>query len=369
MALIFPRIANNFIRNGYFPTDQLTLDRIALVIDAPPEPLRITDPCCGEGAALAEMTRHLRSCGASPVSFGIEIDEERAWHAKTVLDTVAHADVHEVRVTDRSFGLLFLNPPYGDLIADQAGTGDRKQARLRHEKVFCKRTFNLLQLGGVLVLIVPFYVLDQELAGFIARHFDRVRVYLAPEQQFKQCVIFGIKRKPATPAAAVVSMLLAFAQGAVDRSTLPEVWPHERYEVPAIRPADDFAFAVVRLDVRQIEEVLDKGMRRSTLWPRFELLMQPRLDDARPPLRAMTDWHLALALAAGQLSGIVTSADGRRLLVKGRTHKVKHASVTREVAADGEVTETRTLTDRFVTTIRGLDLTPGPGLGNIVTIQ
>lgn len=369
MALIFPRIAKNFIRNGYFPTDQLTLDRITLAIDAPPEPLRIIDPCCGEGAALDVMSRHLQSCGATPTSFGIEIDEERAWHAKSVLDTVAHADVHEVRVTDRSFGLLFLNPPYGDLVADQAGTGDRKQARLRHEKVFCKRTFNLLQVGGVLVLIVPFYVLDQELASLIARHFDRISVYMAPEQQFKQCVVFGVKRKPASPATSAVAMLMAFAQGTVDRLTLPEVWPHERYVVPAVRTADDFAFAVVRLDARQIEDVLAKGMHRSTLWPRFELLMQPRLDDARPPLRAMTDWHLALVLAAGQVSDIVTSADGRRLLVKGRTHKIKDASVTHDIAADGEVTEIRTLTDRFVTTIRGLDLTPGPGLGNIVTIQ
>lgn len=370
MALIFPRIANNFLKNGYFPTDVATLACIASAIDAPPEPLRIIDPCCGEGSALEAMTTHLCSCGATPATFGIEIDEERAWHAKSVLDTVAHADVHEVRVTDRSFGMLFLNPPYGDLAADQAGTGDRKQARLRHEKVFCKRTFNLLQVGGVLVLIVPFYVLDLELASFIARHFDRVSVHLAPEQQFKQCVVLGVKRRPASPEAKVVAALLAFAQGdAAARRTLPQAWPHEPYEVPALRSADDFTFTVLRLDAKQLADELAKGLFRSTLWPRFALQMQPRLDDARPPLRAMTDWHLALALAAGQLSGIVTSADGRRLLVKGRTHKVKDETITRDANADGEVTETRVLTDRFVTTIRGLDLTPGPSLGRIVTIK
>ena len=27
MALMFPRLARNFIRNGYFPTDEPTLER------------------------------------------------------------------------------------------------------------------------------------------------------------------------------------------------------------------------------------------------------------------------------------------------------------------------------------------------------
>ena len=40
-----------------------------------------------------------------------------------------------------AFGLLFLNPPYGDLIADAAQTGSAKEGgRQRHEKIFCRRT-------------------------------------------------------------------------------------------------------------------------------------------------------------------------------------------------------------------------------------
>jgi tRNA1(Val) A37 N6-methylase TrmN6 len=368
MALIFPRIAQNFIKNGYFPTDTETLACIAAALDAPPGPVRVIDPCCGEGAALLSIADHLLSCGAAVNTFGVELDEERAWHAKTVLATVAHADVHEVRITDRSFGLLFLNPPYGDLVADAADTGDRRQGRLRHEKIFCKRTFNLLQPGGILVLIVPFYVLDDELSSFIARHFEDVTVHMAPEQQFKQCVVLGRKRRPAAPDARIVKRLLAFAAGD-DQLELPRRWPTAPYEVPAARPADDFTFTIVRLDARQLYAELQAGLARHSLWPRFDLQMKPRLGDMRPPLRAMTDWHLALALAAGQLSGVVTSSAGRRLLVKGRTHKVKDTQVLTETGDDGSVTETRVLVDRFVTVIRGVDLTPGPTLGQVVTIQ
>ncbi|MGM9489617.1 DUF6094 domain-containing protein [Ideonella sp. YS5] len=368
MALIFPRIARNFIKNGYFPTDAETLARISAALEAPPAPVRIIDPCCGEGAALLSMSEHLQSCGATVNTFGVELDEERAWHAKSALGTVAHADVHEVRITDRSFGLLFLNPPYGDLVADAVGTGDHQQGRLRHEKIFCRRTFNLLQPGGILVLIVPFTVLDEELTSFVARHFEDVTVHMAPEQQFRQSVVLGRKRRPTTPDARIVRRLLAFAAGE-DQLEMPAQWPAAPYEVPAAKPVEDFTFTVARLDARQLEAELQGGLAMQSLWPRFGLHMKPRLGDLRPPLRAMTDWHLALALAAGQLSGVVTSAAGRRLLVKGRTHKVKDTQILTETDDDGSVSETRVLVDRFVTVIRGIDLTPGPTLGLVVTIQ
>lgn len=368
MALIFPRIARNFIKNGYFPTDSETLRRIASALDTDGSALRVIDPCCGEGAALLELKQALQACGSEVQTFGIDVDEERAWHAKSVLDTVAHADVHDVRVTDRSFGLLFLNPPYGDLVTDQVGSGDKAQGRQRHEKIFCRRTFGLLQVGGVLALVVPYYVLDTELSTLIARHFESIQVFMAPEQQFKQCVLLGVKRRPAHAEAAVVHKLTQFGAGE-GHSELPAQWTSAPYVVPGIRPGEEFAFCVVRLDARQLQAELDGGLSKASLWPRFDLHLRPRARDARPPLRAMTDWHLALALAAGQICGLVTSTQGRRLLIKGRTHKVKDTQVLIESDAKGNASETRILTDKFVTVIRAIDMTPGPELGRIVTIQ
>ncbi len=375
MALIFPRIAQNFIKNGYFPTDLPTLSRIATALDfasdatsAPASPLRLLDPCCGEGSALMFLQEALQAAGAAAHSFGVDVDEERAWHAKSVLGTVAHADIHDVRITERSMGLLFLNPPYGDLVTDQVRSGDLKQGRERHEKVFCRRSFNLLQPGGILVLVLPFYVLDTELSTLIARHFERVEVFISAEQAFKQCVLFGVKRRPGTPPAALINRLVAFGEGQ-DQVELPEHWAGNPYLVPAPKAAEEFQFSVLRLDARQLAGELDAGLGKATLWPRFDLLMRPPSREAKPPLRAMTDWHLALALAAGQISGVVTGQSGRRLLIKGRTHKAKDTQVLRETSADGSVSETRVLTDKFITVIRGIDLTPGPELGQIVTIR
>jgi hypothetical protein len=165
-----------------------------------------------------------------------------------------------------------------------------------------------------------------------------------------------------------VNRLVAFGQGQ-GQVELPEHWSGDPYVVPAPKASDDFNFTVVRLDARQLDAELQGGLNKASLWPRFELLMRPPSRAAKPPLRAMTDWHLALALAAGQISGVVTSGSGRRLLIKGRTHKSKDTQVLRETAADGSVNETRVLTDKFITVIRGIDLTPGPDLGQIVTIR
>ncbi|MCP2936629.1 DUF6094 domain-containing protein, partial [Salmonella enterica subsp. enterica serovar Typhimurium] len=90
----------------------------------------------------------------------------------------------------QSFGLLWLNPPYGDLSKDVNGNiGYQGQGRARLEKLFYQRALPLLQYGGVLIFIVPSYVLDAELVGWLTRHFADLRIYRAVETQFKQVVI------------------------------------------------------------------------------------------------------------------------------------------------------------------------------------
>lgn len=60
MALMFPRLARNFARNGYFPTDEVTLERaLQALAPAPSGRMRICDPCAGEGVALAEAAHIL----------------------------------------------------------------------------------------------------------------------------------------------------------------------------------------------------------------------------------------------------------------------------------------------------------------------
>ena len=366
MALIFPRLARNFIKAGYFPTDECTLCGITEALDIGSDALRILDPCCGEGSALFAIKGSLSAAGAKVQALGVDFDYERAWHAKRLLDVAIHSDINDVTISPRSAGLLFLNPPYGDVVSDKAQTGDNAK-RERLEKIFVRRTFQSLRYGGVLVLIVPFYVIDEGFANLIARNFAQVRFFMAPEQAFKQCVIFGVRRRSLPPDPAVVKMLECGGRGELSEQVLPEAWPDEPYRVPECEDAE-FRFQAQRIDAAQLAAEVQR-FEASTLWPQFANHFGQLGRQHRRPLRQMSPWHLALALAAGQICGRVESASGQVLLIKGDTFKGKSKSVEVQEGPDGAISETVILTDTFVPVIRGLDFTPGPDLGAVVTIQ
>jgi tRNA1(Val) A37 N6-methylase TrmN6 len=365
MGLMFQRIARNFARDGYFPTDGETTRRVLSAL-APCESggMRLLDPCAGEGVALAECKHHLGAERAH--AFGIEYDEERAWHAKRLLDTCVHGDFMDCIVGRGQFGLLWLNPPYGDQVADRGQTAEAEgKGRKRLEKLFYQRANGLLQAGGVLVLIIPRYSLDKELGGWLVRHFERLRVFLAPEQRFQQIVCLGVRRKGQVrgrAAEAVQDLIARAGEGALE---LPGLWPEAPYEVPPARGPVSFAYT--RLDGRQLAAELGA---EAGLWPQFTLRFGQALRPPRRPLRDLSSWHLALALAAGQVSGVVRARDGRVFVVKGDTYKDKVVTVETEIRENGSVAETRIHTDRFVPVIRALDFTPGsPGFGQAITIQ
>ena len=77
MALMFSRLARNFVKNGYFPTDDDTLSRIQSFLFPGEGHVRLLDPCCGEGAALADVCQGLQDRVPEPPlveTFGIEFD-------------------------------------------------------------------------------------------------------------------------------------------------------------------------------------------------------------------------------------------------------------------------------------------------------
>jgi hypothetical protein len=368
MGLMFTRLARNFVKNGYFPTDADTTERVLSMLEpSGTGTLRVLDPCAGEGVALAECKQHLGT--ARTEAFGIEFDQERAWHAKTLLDRVIHSDFQETFITFRSFGLLWLNPPYGDLVSDQAATGDSRKGRARLEKLFYQRAVKLLQPGGVMVLIVPHYTLDREFAGWIAGHFEWVAAFMAPEQQFKQAVVVGIRSRtpPVEEARAIRVRLDQLCRGEATE-VLPEVWAGEPYRVPAVADRIPFKFQAMHVDPAQLREEI---RRYPTLWSQFDLHLGRAGQVHRRPVRRLSQWHLALSLAAGQVSGVVRSNDRSKIyVIKGDTFKQKDVQVTYEQTSGGGQREIRTATDVFVPVIRALDFTPGsPTFGQAVVIQ
>ena len=179
-------------------------------------------------------------------------------------------------ISRQSFGLLWLNPPYGDLSKDVNGNiGYQGQGRARLEKLFYQRALPLLQYGGVLIFIVPSYVLDAELVGWLTRHFADLRIYRAVETQFKQVVIFGRRvrqRDQASESAkALRGLLLQIGQGDAEAEELPLEWPFLPYTVPA-SPAEPEHFYRVTMEPEQFADEVgrlqDSGRRSIRTWGR-----------------------------------------------------------------------------------------------------
>ncbi len=363
MALMFQRLARNYAKNGYYPTDTETTQRILNALSpSDTGQMRIMDPCCGEGVILAETQHHL---GDQAVSYGIEYNEERAWHGKQLLTHCIHSDIHDCVVSARSFGLLVLNPPYGDTVKDKT---DFNSKRDRLEKIFFRMSNSWLQFGGIMVLIIPYYALDKEYSTWIARHFSQVKAFMAPEQQFKQLVVFGIKRRVTDTDVAVRDRLIAIGSGKIEAEVLPEQWMDEPYVVPATNTRNEFKFHSVSIDQRQLQDVLEN---HPSLWDHLGLVFRYQEATHRPPLRRLSEWHLALALAAGQIFGVIKSDDGRTYVIKGNTFKTKKVTEEVETNSRNEVVAVKRIhTDRFVPTIRAIDFTKGsPTYGHCLIIQ
>jgi tRNA1(Val) A37 N6-methylase TrmN6 len=84
------------------------------------------------------LTNHQTNHNKTKVeTVGIEIDQERAYHAKSMtnLETIVHGNLSDCYIAQRQFGLLFLNPPYGDILADKANLSE-DSGKQRYETMF-----------------------------------------------------------------------------------------------------------------------------------------------------------------------------------------------------------------------------------------
>ena len=371
MALMFQRLARNYIKNGYFPTDGETIEKILeqlSVSDSGNMVIRLFDPCCGEGTALAELAHRLSEQARVPEptvschAYGIEIDAERVSQARQLLDTAIHSDLTDCFIGRQQFSVLFLNPPYGETVSDKASISGAKTQRL--ELRFFKDTVNSLVFGGILILIIPAYSLDKAFANRLIQHFDRLRVYRAETDQFKQVVVMGVKKRVSDRvSSAEINDIVTKGKDWQDVNPFPYS-PEFTYGVPNVPESPKLFSMTITGELLELEPAL-KGV-----WPHFKPLFGQHGLNTRRPLTKMSDWHMALALTSGQVNGRVTSTNGRTLLIKGDTYKIKKSTTTQQFDDDGNPREIRTAIDAFVPAITGIDVTPGSdAFGTIVTIQ
>ncbi len=376
MALMFQRLARNFAKNGYFPTDSETtagiLSKLHVDINTNKDSkgaIRIIDPCCGEGVALAECQVHLSQYNTTIESVGIEIDEERAYHARSMsnLNTVIHGNINDCYIGDRQFGLMLLNPPYGDMLSDNISTTAKDIDEKRLEIMFFNKCYPQLQFGGIMVLIIPHYVLNEQFASLITAHFDNISVYKAPEQKFKQIVLFANKKRSSPARMSVVKQLSKIASSTDELNIITQNVDKKVYKIPLCNKPQLLLLTKIGIDAKQLT---DEVANSNSLWDSFNSYFVNNNNKSYSPLRKMSNWHLSLALAAGVISGIVSSKN-KTLLVKGNTFKdKKNTTDTKVNEKTGAIKETIISIDIFVPVIKTIDFTKGSNsYGDVITIR
>ena len=331
-------------KGGYYPTPERVVDLIADLIHTPTgyyyrerESLRILDPCCGAGDALQRLVEGLsRPNALSMETFGIELHRDRAEEAEARLDHVLAADLFATSIANGAFGLLFLNPPY-----------DYDSEDKRTEHAFLTQTTRYLAEDGLLVFIVPRQRLAVS-ARYLSTHYGRIRCWAFPDPErevFDQVALMGYRKADPVPDATAESMVLEWAVGE------PEPLRSHAYTefTPSTTPVGDILFTTRTVDpVAAAAEA-----RRSGLWASTEITdtLWPASDNRTRPLMPLRRGHMAMLVAAGFLNNLVLEADGRRILVKGRTSK---EMVMVEDAPEKEVHR-----EKLNTTVVALDLDDG----------
>ena len=329
-------------KGGFYPTPARVVDLISeLVYGATgryrDRCLRILDPCCGAGEALARFSDRLREGGDIPVeAYGVELHRDRAGAASCRLDRALAADLFATSIANGAFGLLLLNPPY-----------DWDSEDKRTEHAFLTHCTRFLVDDGLLVFIVPRHRLTVS-ARYLSSHYRDLRCWHFPlpeREAFDQVVVMGRRRAEPAPDPRAEEQVRAWAEG--EPETLgAHACPV--YDAPAIAAGE------VLFTTRTVDPVAAAGeARRSGLWASQEVRdsLWPVRDNRTRPLMPLRRGHMAMLVAAGFLDNLVLEAEGRRILVKGRTSK--------EMVLAEETENTEVYRERLKTTVVALDLDDG----------
>jgi Uncharacterised methyltransferase family (DUF6094) len=326
---------------GFYPTPDSVCELLKLKITCEDD-ARLLDPCCGKGISLSRLAP------ATTLTYGVELSHDRAVEARTRLHHVLWADaLSEIRFTRQAFGLLYLNPPY-----DHSLTTEVKSQRL--ETLFLREYMKSLQLGGLLVFIIPYYILANDgCAKALSRNF-KTQVLGFPEkefQAFKQCIVFGRRQKIAADQAKYTEQRLR-ALGAMEPDVfLAEVFALEDMTPVRVPAANNplKAFSTSRFDpATGIAAFHKAGIFRGVLEE-----LAPKKKNFIRPLSMLENGHLALVLAGGFMNGEIEK-DGRRLVVKGMVRKESPiVSTSCNEQGEGGSFTTR---DKYIPTVKVIDM-------------
>lgn len=282
---------------GFYPTPNEVVPLIKSFCLFPSAPFSLLSPGCGTGEAEKAFLD-----GTLGQGYGVELDDERATMAKKNLFKVARGDFARCTISNAVFSVLYLNPPYDWSIESDGIKGDRQ------EKIFLRDSHRYLAPGGLLIYLIPQYVLDESIAKMLVYRFEDIEVFRFPGELYdvyKQVVIFAVKKEEPNLDEGYKSDVERLLLKASIGPALTELSMLEspKYEIPSFKWGSTvplFRSGIIDLDD------LEEAARHSSLFEKVRYLtsLDSKTITGRPPLD-LRSGHVGNMLAAGQLDGEV----------------------------------------------------------------
>ena len=171
-----------------------------------------------------------------------------------------------------------------------------------------------LMMGGVLVYIIPYYRLTEDVCSFLTAHFDRIMAYRFCEEEFRkfrQIAVLGM-RKPRAENPRM-ARLLELASLSPDKLPTLDQIPPGRYPLPDAEKAVSL-FQGARFNVRELQEQM---RRMGSMLPKRSALDG---QEKRPPL-PLTIGQIGLVGGSGLINGLIECETPH--VLKGRVIKAK----------------------------------------------
>ena len=339
----FSRTVANIAKMGAYYTDVSMCRRMGNLIKFPVEgEVAVLEPSIGNGAAVSAVLETAAGNCATPV-FGVELNEEVASTTKQLFmdkgGAILQADfLTGCRIAYSGMGFCFANPPYGE----------EPKTKKRYEVLFLERIYNYLKKDGVVLYVIPHYVLATNafmktwemrfVTDGIYRFDDNVY------KQFQQVVLVGHRRaKQRVDTEEILEERRMFLERISDVTVLPylpeELDEEKRVLVPQAPTSGVSIFASDKFDYDQAAIAL----RRSNAL-RKELERKCRANDfatalKSPPVPPKKDLLYLTAIAGGG-QGLCGSEEERNLhLQRGVVKIVKEEEATTNEKGDKVIVE------------------------------
>ena len=315
-AAVIGRLMNN-VKMGYYPTDP---DNISLLLRGIQFPEGVTtnllDPCCGCGKALRQVAQ-----GNNCYAYGVELDESRAAEAQTRLHRVGFGSFFYSRVSHEAFHLLFLNPPYLSVLNESGG-------RARHEKKFLVESLCHLMYGGLLIYVIPYYRMTQDICRILCDNFDDLTVWRFTDcefKKFKQIAVLGIRKH----RDSELSDALWLEQYTSNPAAIPNLTelPEDRYGLQA-QTLEVPVFKGEKFNQKELEQQLHHSGSFSQMLARSELD-----SGVKHPLLPLSIGQIGLIGGSGMINGLIECDSPH--VIKGRIVKVVSTEVENQIDSDG----------------------------------